>query len=99
MKSKTGWLSVFLIITIQCFGWGPTGHRVTGFIAEKHLTKKAQIRQWQRSSIHERGQESQSYCEQVFDVGNGLLGYRYNYTTCRSFAIDCSSLGSGWQVR
>lgn len=24
------------------FGWGPTGHRATGLIAEKHLTKKAQ---------------------------------------------------------
>lgn len=23
------------------FGWGPTGHRVTGFIAEKYLNKKA----------------------------------------------------------
>jgi hypothetical protein len=24
-----------------CFAWGPTGHRVTGWIAEQHLSKKA----------------------------------------------------------
>lgn len=32
-------LAFFLYIT--AFGWGPTGHRVTGLIAEKYLSKKA----------------------------------------------------------
>lgn len=32
---------IVLLITSPAFGWGPTGHRVTGWIAEKHLTKKA----------------------------------------------------------
>lgn len=35
----------FLIITFACsvsaFAWGPTGHRATGWIAEKYLNKKA----------------------------------------------------------
>ncbi len=30
-----------LFLTFQSFGWGPTGHRVIGLIAEKHLSKKA----------------------------------------------------------
>ena len=29
------------LIVFQSFGWGATGHRVVGLIAERHLTKKA----------------------------------------------------------
>lgn len=29
------------MIVFQASGWGPTGHRVTGWIAEKYLSKKA----------------------------------------------------------
>lgn len=33
---------VLCVLTIsESFGWGATGHRVTGLIAERHLTKKA----------------------------------------------------------
>jgi hypothetical protein len=32
---------ILLLQTLPTFAWGPTGHRVTGWIAEKHLTKKA----------------------------------------------------------
>ena len=38
-------LTTFLIISLatnQAFGWGQTGHRITGEIAEKYLTRKAQ---------------------------------------------------------
>lgn len=41
MKNGIVSLIVFLSAVVQCAGWGPTGHRVTGLIAEKHLTKKA----------------------------------------------------------
>jgi hypothetical protein len=36
-------ISVFIlsITCLTCFAWGPTGHRVTGQVAEKYLTKKA----------------------------------------------------------
>lgn len=37
-------LLVFFVLTFFCFssyGWGVTGHRATGWIAEKHLNKKA----------------------------------------------------------
>lgn len=34
-------LAVFTIASVAAFGWGPTGHRVTGYIAEKYLSKKA----------------------------------------------------------
>ena len=34
-------LIVFFISIFSAFAWGPTGHRVTGQIAEQHLTKKA----------------------------------------------------------
>ncbi|WP_420317213.1 S1/P1 nuclease [Ekhidna sp.] len=30
-----------LIICLQSFGWGATGHRIVGLIAERHLSKKA----------------------------------------------------------
>ncbi len=30
-----------VLLVIQSFGWGATGHRVVGLIAERHLTKKA----------------------------------------------------------
>jgi len=34
--------SIFLvIICVQSFGWGATGHRATGLIADRYLTKKA----------------------------------------------------------
>lgn len=32
---------VFMAITCNAFGWGQTGHRVTGWIAEQYLNKKA----------------------------------------------------------
>jgi nuclease S1 len=35
---------LFCLITIEGFGWGPTGHRVTGLIAEHYLNAKAKKR-------------------------------------------------------
>jgi hypothetical protein len=32
---------LFTFISSWAMGWGATGHRVTGYIADKHLTKKA----------------------------------------------------------
>lgn len=34
-------LSLLIIFTVNAFAWGPTGHRVTGWVAQKHLSKKA----------------------------------------------------------
>ena len=39
-KVLTG-LLLLSTISWQSFGWGPTGHRVTGLIADKYLNKKA----------------------------------------------------------
>ena len=33
-------LPLILIISINAFAWGPTGHRATGLVAEKYLNKK-----------------------------------------------------------
>ncbi len=39
---KKAFLLIFVFcLTSNVFAWGPTGHRVIGLIAEKHLTKKA----------------------------------------------------------
>lgn len=38
-----------------------------------------QIRKWQSTSIYEWARESQSFNGQVYDVGNGRLGYAYSY--------------------
>jgi hypothetical protein len=34
---------------------------------------------WQKNSVREWATESQSYQKQVYDYGNGRLGYRYSY--------------------
>jgi hypothetical protein len=33
--------SLLIFITLTASAWGPTGHRVTGWIADKHINKKA----------------------------------------------------------
>ena len=38
-----------------------------------------EIRKWQASSVREWANESQQYEQQVYDIGNGKLGYRYSY--------------------
>lgn len=38
-----------------------------------------QVRIWQKASIYEWARESQSYEKQVYDYGNGRIGYRYAY--------------------
>ncbi len=34
-------LIILFLFNLSAMAWGPTGHRVTGYIAEKYLTKKA----------------------------------------------------------
>lgn len=42
MKSvQSTFLLFFLIFCNTALAWGPTGHRVVGYVAQKHLTKKA----------------------------------------------------------
>lgn len=41
MKNGITCLVLLLTIAFQSSGWGPTGHRVTGVVAEKYLSKKA----------------------------------------------------------
>ncbi len=36
-------IALFTFLSTFAFGWGATGHRVTGYIADKHLTKKARL--------------------------------------------------------
>lgn len=38
---KFSLVTLVFLITFQSFGWGATGHRIVGLIAERHLTKKA----------------------------------------------------------
>lgn len=37
------------------------------------------LRAWQRNSVREWANESQSFQKEVYDIGNGKLGYRYSY--------------------
>ncbi len=39
----------------------------------------AEIKAWQLTSVRDWAEESQGYHEQVYNVGNGKLGYRYSY--------------------
>lgn len=38
-----------------------------------------ELKSWQKSSVRDWARESQSYEKQVYDIGNGRLGYRYAY--------------------
>jgi len=39
----------------------------------------AQLKAWQKATVREWAAESQGYKDQVYDIGNGRLGYRYSY--------------------
>ena len=39
----------------------------------------AQLKAWQQASVREWAIESQGYKDQVYDIGNGRMGYRYSY--------------------
>lgn len=39
MKTLVIWIALFVNISV-CLGWGQTGHRVTGYIADLYLNKK-----------------------------------------------------------
>ena len=38
---KIALLSIWALISLQSIGWGATGHRIVGLIAERYLSKKA----------------------------------------------------------
>ncbi len=38
-----------------------------------------ELKAWQAAGVMDWAKESQSYAEQVYDTGNGRLGYRYSY--------------------
>jgi hypothetical protein len=38
-----------------------------------------QRKAWQQSSVRDWAKESQTYEKEVYDIGNGKLGYRYSY--------------------
>ncbi len=40
---------------------------------------KEQLTKWQANNVREWASESQGYDKQVYDIGNGRLGYRYSY--------------------
>ena len=51
-----------IIVSLNCFGWGQTGHRVVGQIAQNHLSSKAQ------KAIQEiMGRESLAYASTWMD--------------------------------
>jgi hypothetical protein len=39
----------------------------------------AELKTWQKSTVLDWAKESQGYLPQVYDIGNGKLGYRYSY--------------------
>jgi len=39
----------------------------------------SEMKMWQKATVRDWAKESQSYEKQVYDIGNGNLGYRYTY--------------------
>ena len=63
------------LVNTQSFGWGKTGHRVVGQIAEWHLSKKAQ-----RNIAAILGQESLGMAANWMDEVRSDRAYDYAYT-------------------
>ena len=40
---------------------------------------EAQVHAWQKTSIQDWAKESMTFRKQIYDIGNGKLGYRYSY--------------------
>lgn len=40
---------------------------------------EAEVKTWQKATVREWANESQIYQKEVYDIGNGKLGYRYSY--------------------
>jgi hypothetical protein len=51
----------------------------TELAASLETPEGEQIRNWQKTPLLEWALESQSYNRQVYDYGNGRLGYAYSY--------------------
>jgi hypothetical protein len=79
-------------IKVMWFGESSNLHRVwdSDMIDDSRLSytelaeslenpSEEQVRIWQKASIYEWARESQSYEKQVYDYGNGRIGYRYAY--------------------
>jgi hypothetical protein len=43
MKKSIATAFLLLFFSLTAFSWGPTGHRATGWIAQKYLSKKARL--------------------------------------------------------
>lgn len=79
-------------VKVSWFGSGSNLHRVwdSDMIDDTKLSytelaeslgnpDDATIKNWQRASVREWAAESVSYRKQVYDIGNGKLGYQYSY--------------------
>ncbi|MEM9024372.1 MAG: S1/P1 nuclease [Bacteroidota bacterium] len=77
-------------VDVQWFGKSSNLHRVwdSGMIDSKKFSytelarnldvaDKAQVKQWQASSVRDWARESMTYRDQVYAIGEGNLGYRY----------------------
>ncbi len=67
-------LILTLTISLQSFGWGKTGHRVIGLIAERHLSKKAL-----REIRNIMGNESIAYAGNWMDFIRSNPDYDYTH--------------------
>lgn len=65
---------ITMIISLQLFGWGATGHRAMGLIAEKHLSKKAK-KEIQRILNGESIAMSSTWMDEI----RSDTSYRYSY--------------------
>lgn len=75
MKKLLTVLFLSSIMTCQVYGWGKTGHRVVGQIAEWHLSKKAQ-----RNILQILGPESIAMAANWMDEIRSDRSYDYAYT-------------------
>lgn len=51
----------------------------TELAASLSAPTETELKTWQRATVREWANESQIYQKEVYDIGNGKLGYRYSY--------------------
>ena len=75
MKLRLLFLAIILFCNCHAWSWGPTGHRVVGLIAERHLSKKA-LKNLQMVM----GNESLAMISNYMDVIRSDTAYDFMYT-------------------
>tara|TARA_B100001109_G_C18854517_1_gene470977 strand:+ start:1009 stop:1773 length:765 start_codon:yes stop_codon:yes gene_type:complete len=98
---KTFSFNLLLIISVSCFGWGQTGHRVVAKVAQNHLSKKAQKAIHQLMG-HESLVEASTWMDDIKSDNNYDHTHAWHYVTIPDgqhyHAVEKSEKGDAFEA-